>query len=113
MGRVRGLGLQVKGFGCVMPHAGSELGDGGWVQGARLRHTRCRANMAHVRQPRPDSGLGFQEKVLKPFRRFPLRSETVTDGAGTRKVLNAKKLHVRTLNGACLMCAEFAYYPVQ
>ena len=28
---------------------------------------RCRANMAHVRQSRPDSGLGFQEKVLEPF----------------------------------------------
>ena len=26
---------------------------------------RCRANMAHVRQAGPDSGLGFQVKVLK------------------------------------------------
>ena len=25
----------------------------------------CQANMAHVRQPRPDSGLGFQVKVLQ------------------------------------------------
>ena len=26
---------------------------------------RCRVNMAHTRQPRPDSGRGFQEKALK------------------------------------------------
>ena len=26
---------------------------------------RCRANMAHTRQSRPDSGLEFQVKVLK------------------------------------------------
>ena len=25
---------------------------------------RCRANMAHLSQPRPDSGLGFQVNVL-------------------------------------------------
>ena len=25
----------------------------------------CRANMAHTRQPRPDSGLGFQVKVVQ------------------------------------------------
>ena len=29
--------------------------------------SRCRANMAHIRQPMPDSGLGFQLKVLQPF----------------------------------------------
>jgi len=28
---------------------------------------RCRANMAHVRQSRPDSGLGFQVKFPKTF----------------------------------------------
>jgi len=32
---------------------------------------RCTANMAHVRQSRPDSGLGFQLKVLKPFEAVP------------------------------------------
>jgi len=31
--------------------------------------------MAHIRQPRPDYGLGFQVKVLKRFKLFPLRSE--------------------------------------
>ena len=29
---------------------------------------RCRANVAHIRQPRPDSGPGFKaKKILKPF----------------------------------------------
>jgi len=45
--------------------------------------TRGRANMAHIRQPRPGSGLGFQTKALKNFEgvpsslgsRAPLRSE--------------------------------------
>jgi len=34
----------------------------------------CRANLEHISQSRPDSGLGFQVKVLKSFRSFPLRS---------------------------------------
>ena len=41
------------------------------------RVSRCRANMAHIRQSRPDSGLGFQVIVLKPFKLLPLRSEAV------------------------------------
>jgi hypothetical protein len=28
---------------------------------------RCRANTAHIRQSRPDSGLDFQVKVLQPL----------------------------------------------
>jgi len=32
---------------------------------------RCRANMAHTRQSRPDSGFGFQDKVLKLFSGVP------------------------------------------
>jgi hypothetical protein len=32
---------------------------------------RSRANMAHIRQSRPDSGLGFQVKVLKLFKGVP------------------------------------------
>jgi len=27
----------------------------------------CRANTAHIRQSRPDSGLGFQVKVFETF----------------------------------------------
>jgi len=30
-------------------------------------HYHCRANMPHIRQPRPDSDLAFQVKVLKTF----------------------------------------------
>jgi len=35
---------------------------------------RCRANMAHIRQTRPDAGLSFQ---VKPCKVFPLCSEAV------------------------------------
>ena len=31
---------------------------------------RCRANMAHIRQSMPDSGLFFQVKKLEPFEIF-------------------------------------------
>jgi len=33
--------------------------------------SRCRANMAHVRQSRPDSGIGFQVKVPEMFQVVP------------------------------------------
>ena len=33
----------------------------------RVQGVHCRANMAHVRQSRPDSGLGFQVEVLQSF----------------------------------------------
>ena len=29
---------------------------------------RCRSNMAHIRQSRPDSGNGFQVKFLRTFK---------------------------------------------
>ena len=35
------------------------------------RANRCRATMAHTRQSKPDSGLGFQVEVFKPFKLFP------------------------------------------
>ena len=38
---------------------------------------RCRANVAHTRQSRPDSGLGFQVKGKKYSKFFPLHSEAV------------------------------------
>ena len=34
---------------------------------APLSTSRCRANMAHIRHSRPDSGLGFQVEVLQTF----------------------------------------------
>ena len=41
----------------------------------------CRANMAHVRQSRPDVGLGFQVKVSILFKLPPLRAVA---GRGSR-----------------------------
>ena len=41
---------------------------------------RCRANMAHVRQSRPESSLGFQVTVLKPCEVVPSSL-----GSGRRK----------------------------
>ena len=35
---------------------------------------RCRANVAHIRQSRPDSGLGFQSKLLSPFYCFHVKA---------------------------------------
>ena len=32
-----------------------------------IPHARCRANMEHLRRPRPHSGLGFQVKCVEPF----------------------------------------------
>ena len=37
------------------------------IQGLGSRRNRCRVNAAHIRQPSPDSGFGFQVKVLKTF----------------------------------------------
>ena len=34
-------------------------------------HSRCRANMVHTRESRPDTGLGFQVQVLEPLQSFP------------------------------------------
>ena len=40
-----------------------------------LESHHCRENMAHLRQSRPDSGLGFQMKVLETIQVVLLRSE--------------------------------------
>jgi len=45
-------------------------GCGPLLQGLQFTF-RCRANMAHIRQPRPDSGLGFQVKVIRTFQIGP------------------------------------------
>jgi len=36
----------------------------------------CRGNMTHIRQSSPDSGLGFQVKILKPFQVAPYSLES-------------------------------------
>ena len=42
---------------------------------ARLLSTvHCPSNMAHIRQSRPHSGLGFHLKFVDPPKLFPLRS---------------------------------------
>jgi len=46
-----------------MPAGGVRGGGGGGSYSCVLR--RCRANMAHRRQPTLNSGLGFQKKVLR------------------------------------------------
>jgi len=38
---------------------------------ATLHPNRCRANVARIRQSRPDSGLGCQVKVREPFQVVP------------------------------------------
>ena len=44
---------------------------GGWVALLSMRTRasvdRCRANVEHMTQPRPGSGLGFQVQVLATF----------------------------------------------
>ena len=41
---------------------------------------RCRANVAHIKQSRPDSGLGVQVKVVKTFQVVPTSLGSGADG---------------------------------
>ena len=43
--------------------------------GIQLTPYLCRLSMAHIRQSRPDSVLGFQVNLIKHFKVFPFRSE--------------------------------------
>jgi hypothetical protein len=38
-----------------------------------------RANMAHIRQAGPDSGLGLRQNFFNPFALFPLRSDAIIE----------------------------------
>ena len=64
--RVQGSGFRVQGSGfrvqgeCKVTHRRRRSAGAG-VEG------RCRANLEHIRQSRPDSGLDFQVKVLATF----------------------------------------------
>jgi hypothetical protein len=49
--------------------------------GTCCQQVRCRANSAHIRQSRSDSGLGFQRKV-QIFSVFDLRLEVAPAGRG-------------------------------
>ena len=55
---VQGLGIRVWGSGLQV--WGRRIGGSRWVSGLRC----CRTNIAHVRQSRPDAGLGVQASVL-------------------------------------------------
>jgi len=69
---VEGLGWRVGCGGFGVEGWGLRVGCGGFgVEGARARCSRCRANMAHVRQSRPDSGLVFQANALTTFQVVP------------------------------------------
>jgi hypothetical protein len=46
--------------------------------------SRCRANTAHIRQSRPDSGRGVQVKAFKLFKLFHICSEAFSMGAHLR-----------------------------
>ena len=47
-----------------------------------LVKVRCRANLAHARQSRSDSGLGFQGKVLKKNEDVPSALQSTCIGKG-------------------------------
>ena len=63
---VQGLGFKLQGWGF-----GVQVSLRMSTKTAYKLGYRCRANMAHIRQSRPDSGLGFQVKILTPFHVVP------------------------------------------
>ena len=59
--RFRAAGLSVQGVGGG--NRGCVSGSTGVGRPSHVREGRCRANVAHIRQSRPDSGLGFEVNV--------------------------------------------------
>ena len=51
----------------LFPKAREEVG----IEASQVKAHHCRANMAHVRQSRPDSGPVVQVKVLNPLQGVP------------------------------------------
>ena len=47
--------------------------------------------MVHIRQSRPDYGLGYQAKALKVFEVSPLRSEADQEKARERALLEGER----------------------
>ena len=82
--RQRQGGMMQKGNAAVDRNPTLPIMQKGWDGG--IMH---KANES--RRPRPDSGLGFQVKVLDPFKLFPLRSKAAnckpqrTSGSSTCK----------------------------
>ena len=60
--RVQGSGFRVWGLRSRDARARREgaLGNRDWGKACKVEVVRCRTNFAHVRQSRPDYGLGFQ-----------------------------------------------------
>ena len=59
---------------------------------------RCQANMAHIRQSRPDSGNGFQVQVHQPFEVVPFslgwsKVDIRLPGTGDSKSHGARPVH--------------------
>ena len=73
--RVEGVGIRVLrnvGSGVrVFEFTSFSLGGDSRASRVTMAHGPCRANMAHIRQSRPDSGLGSQANVLKRFKVVP------------------------------------------
>ena len=65
--RIWSLGFSLSEWGGVQNLATAEL----LLPTFERREFRCRVKLAHVRKSRPLSGLGFQVKLLKPFREAP------------------------------------------
>ena len=65
---------------------------------------RCRANMAHIRQSRPDSGLGFKVEPCLVFKvKFVTTFEVVPTSLGRRR-------ERRKLLRQVMRSAEFCAY---
>ena len=90
--RVPGFGIQDSGFGSRVQ--GLRFADKPPVLGVVTAQSvvgfslplRCRANMAHTGQSRPDSGLGFQKKVLNGLgfrKKVPNTFEVVSSSLGS------------------------------
>ena len=62
--------------------------------------TRCRANMAHIRQSRPDSGLAFQVKVPKTqLRRFIVARKRHARRQGNSELLSKIGRFLEAMHG--------------
>jgi len=71
---------------------------------AQISALRCRANMAHARQSRPDSGVGVQVKGLETFQVVPSLL-----GSGT-KVISKRNLTEISVHRVSLCGAIFHQY---
>ena len=58
------------------------------VEGFGVEGLRCRANLAPSSRSRPDSNVGFQVKVRKPFKVYSLSWEAATSEGLEDKLCN-------------------------